>query len=122
MNRKTVYIYVFAVITAMFLSSCSLPSNKNVESGSSNILLKEKAAEYIAKYENVGNKDIEILSVGGTVNKASVSYREKKNNQWEPDGEGWFMAQLTKDKNETYEVTMTLPRKSGHRESLSDTD
>jgi hypothetical protein len=96
MTKKA--LILFFVLFILIVSGCSSERN--------NPLTKEEAAKLIAQYYNVSIEDIQVTNFASVKDDASVSYKIKRNNLWEPEGNGWYMAQANKDKTGTYKVTV----------------
>jgi uncharacterized protein YcfL len=94
MTKKAFFFVLFILI----LSGCSSARNYP--------LTKDQAAKLVAQNYNVSIDDIQVTNFTSVKDGASVSYKIKRNNLWEPEGNGWYMAQAIKDKTGTYKVTV----------------
>jgi len=78
-------------------------------------LTKDKVILILADYYNVSSEDIQIKDIIITNDNASVFYKVKKNGVWEPEAEGSYLAQVSKNEAGKYKVT--IPKFDGNNET-----
>jgi hypothetical protein len=89
---------ILIILCLIGLSGCASSSNHPS-------LAEGDMQKLIAEQYNVSIGDIQVTTYSTLNDNYSVQYKIKKNGYWGPEGKGFYLSQINKDKNGKYKVS-----------------